>query len=154
MKRYLDTFSLVPWSHLGGFLDSNPEFDKIFDISPVKWSGLFGRQAIQFTPSCDTVESDTHYLFSFDVPGMPKEDIKVEITENTLVVSGERKETSRVKGKSGGYTERYYGKFSRSFTLPSAVNADRTEAEYKDGVLRISVPKVESAKPKEIKIGE
>jgi HSP20 family protein len=83
-------------------------------------------------------ETNTHYLMSFDLPGVKKEDVKIDLQENQLIVSGERKEETQGQG---GSRERFYGAFSRSFTLPQNVDASKVEANYENGVLQIALPK-------------
>lgn len=104
----------------------------------------------EFIPAAEIDETDTHYLLSFDLPGVKKEDLKLDLRNNQLTVSGERKE--EFKGR--GARERYYGSFSRSFILPSGVNADQVEAHFESGVLQIELPKSEPSKAKEIPIKE
>jgi HSP20 family protein len=91
-------------------------------------------------------ETDQHWVMSFDVPGVQREDLSVEVTGNRLLVSGER--------KADGRTGRRHGKFQRTFTLPDGVTADAVVAEHKDGVLRLAVRKPEAARPTKISIGD
>ncbi len=107
-------------------------------------------EEVGFTPACDVEETDTHYLVSFDLPGVKKDDVKIELHENQLTVSGERKEEKKGRGSR----ERYYGSFTRSFTLPSNVNADKAEANYENGVLQIALPKTAASVGKQIPIKE
>jgi HSP20 family protein len=101
---------------------------------------------VNFQPSADVHETEGHYMINFDIPGVKKEDIKIEMRGNQLEISGERKdELKNGKGRS-------YGKFERSFTLPETVNAEKIEAHYEDGVLSLALPKAETAKPKTIEI--
>ena len=104
--------------------------------------------------TCDMHESNTHYLLSFDMPGMKKEEIKVELRGNVLTVTGKRSEEIEAKGEEVYRSERKYGEFYRNITLPSEVTADAVEAEYMDGVLRVAVPKVKSANIKRVPIAE
>jgi HSP20 family protein len=156
--------SLAPDSWRGGSLSPIREMsrlqrdiDRMFDdfLSPV--SNLVGnvldRQVI-FSPPCDVDESDSHYLVSFDLPGINKQDVNIEVRDNQLIVSGERKEERKEERKDRVSTERLYGAFQRAFTLPSTVDADRVEANYENGVLRVAIPKSEAAKPKQIEIKE
>lgn len=117
-------------------------------------AGMSGR--VDFVPACDVEENDDSYVFSLDLPGMPREQLQVQVSGNTLTVSGEKKEeTKEGKGRRRSY-ESYRGRFERSFTLPDISEASKIEADYQDGVLRILVPKAESAKAKtrRIAIGE
>ena len=122
------------------------DFDRVVDsfLKPTY------ANTVNFQPNCDVSESDDHYLVSFDMPGIKKEDIKIEVQKNQLLISGER---LRTQGSEAGlYNERRYGKFERTFTLPATINPEKIEAQYEDGVLNIALPKAEAAKPKTIQI--
>jgi HSP20 family protein len=109
----------------------------------------------EFEPACDLEEYPTHFLFSMDVPGIKKEHLKIELnSQNELCISGERKEDQETKIGTSYQSERYFGAFERIFALPAAVKADQIEAQYKDGVLQVVVPKTEVTKAKQIKISE
>jgi HSP20 family protein len=99
-----------------------------------------------FTPAWDIAETDSHYLVSFDLPGVKKDDVKIDVRDNQLTISGER--------KGRGSRERFYGSFSRSFTLPANVNADKIEANYENGVLQIALPKSVAGTGKQIPVKE
>ncbi len=105
-----------------------------------------------WTPRVDVREKKDHYLIEADLPGVNKEDIKLEAIKGVLTISGERK--SEEKEEENGYTriERHYGKFERSFTLPENIKAEKIDAEYKDGTLKVKLPKQEEQKPKQIGI--
>lgn len=103
-------------------------------------------------PACDIEENEDHYLMTLEMPGVPRDQIKIECVDNQVTISGERKRESHKTEKSQSYSERQYGRFHRSFTLPAAVNAEKVEANYQDGILRLYIPKAESAKPRQIKI--
>jgi HSP20 family protein len=108
-----------------------------------------------FEPSCDLEETDTHFLLSLDIPGMKKENIKIEIDNNhVLTISGERKSEFEQKKASFFQKERFYGAFQRSFALQGAVKAEQIEAQYFEGVLKVAIPKLEPTKTTQIKIGE
>jgi HSP20 family protein len=100
----------------------------------------------------DVLESKDAYLIHAELPGMKREDIKVEVKDGTLVLSGERKTEKLADGVEYRHAERVSAKFWRSFSLPETVKQDGIEAAYKDGVLEIRVPKVEKAKPRQIEI--
>jgi len=103
-------------------------------------------------PAVDVLESKDSYLIHAELPGMKREDIKVEVKDGALVLSGERKSEKLAEGIEYRHTERVAAKFWRSFTLPETVKQDGIEASYKDGVLEIRVPKVEKARPRQIEI--
>lgn len=105
-----------------------------------------------FAPACEVSEMDEHFLMSVDLPGMRKEDIKIELRDNVLSISGERKRESGSQGQKIQRYEKSYGFFKRSFTLPSSVDVEKVEAQYENGVLELYLPKQQSAKAKNIEI--
>ncbi len=107
-----------------------------------------------FTPPCDIQETAGHYVMNFDLPGMTKENIHIEMEDNQLTISGERKTEERHEDAETQRIERAFGAFKRSFTLPFSVETDKIEANYENGVLTLVLPKVEAARPREIKINE
>lgn len=132
-----------------GMGDVFEDFDRIVDtfLRPTYAS------TVNFQPSCDVNEAKDHYLVSFDMPGVKKEDIKIEVQGNQLVISGERQREMREQdGESTLRVERSYGKFERTFTLPAAIMADKIEAHYENGVLNVALPKAETAKGRTIQI--
>ncbi len=103
-----------------------------------------------FNPPCEISETSDHYLMSVDLPGMKIEDIKIEVVDQVLTVSGERKrEVSESKMQR---YEKSYGFFKRSFTLPTSIQGDQVEARYENGVLELYLPKTQAAKPRKIEI--
>lgn len=105
-----------------------------------------------FNPAVDVEETEKEYLFQFDVPGLNEKDLQISLTGRHLSVSGERKREAEQKTEKSYRTERYFGRFERSFTLPEEVNTDKVEAQFKDGVLTITVPKSEAVQTKSIAI--
>lgn len=106
-----------------------------------------------FKPAAEAIEHKDHYFMSFDLPGMKKENIRIEIKDNVLIVAGERKQETRDEGEQKAQVfERQYGSFYRSFTLPTAVNEEKIVAQYEDGVLSLTLPKIPIAQPKKIQI--
>ncbi|MGK5086470.1 Hsp20/alpha crystallin family protein [Bdellovibrionota bacterium FG-2] len=134
------------------------QIDRIFDEFTSSWpddSRLMPESiSTSAFPACSIEETESHYVLSFDVPGVKKDDIKIELLDNELCVYGERKEEREEKGKSRYEMERYHGEFSRSFTLPKGIKPEQVETEFMDGVLRIAVPRLEAEKVHQIKIGE
>ncbi len=109
--------------------------------------------SVGFQPSCDIKETRDHYLISFDIPGVKREDIRVEVLNSQLLISGERHfEINNEDRESTLRHERAYGKFERAFALPKGINAERIEAHYEDGVLNVALPKTETAKGRTIQI--
>ncbi len=107
-----------------------------------------------FVPKVNTREGDDAYYVEIDLPGIKKEDIEITTEDNVLTISGERKMKDEVKENDYYKIESAYGKFSRSFTLPEKVDVEKIEAESKDGVLEVVIPKLkeEEKKPKKIEI--
>jgi HSP20 family protein len=105
-----------------------------------------------WTPPVDVRETDDAYLVTAELPGMSAQDIQITLENNILRLSGERKFERDEKKENFHRIERAYGSFTRSFGLPSQVDADRVQASFKDGVLTITVPKAEQARPRKIEI--
>ena len=106
-----------------------------------------------WAPSCDIEEQEDRYVIKADLPGVDKKDIDVKLENGVISIRGEKQtETETGKGTKRHRTERFHGSFARSFTLPDAVKDERVEANYKDGVLSLVIPKAEEAKPKSIDI--
>jgi HSP20 family protein len=135
MDKYFENFFRNPFALLNSPLMS-PGFPKGADM----------------VPSVDIFEDGDEVVVKADIPGVKKDDIDVTITENSLTISGERKQEKKVKEKDFHRIERSYGSFSRSFRLPENVNGDKAKAEFKNGVLEIRLPKVKESKQKKISI--
>lgn len=104
-------------------------------------------------PAVDIAETENGLTFYAELPGMNKEDVDVTLENNVLTLRGERKFERDAKEENYHRIERSYGSFSRSFSLPSNVKSEACQATFKDGVLRIDIPKAEEAKPRRISIG-
>lgn len=103
-------------------------------------------------PSLDLSETDNTVDVRMDLPGIKAEEIDIHLTDNTLTVSGERKEEKEEKGKTFHRVERRQGRFSRTVTLPCCVDDSKVDAQYKDGVLTIKMPKTDEAKSRKVKV--
>jgi HSP20 family protein len=110
-------------------------------------------QTSTWLPAVDVLETESELLLSFDLPGIPEDQIAVELDDNVLTVSGRRERTAEHSNDRYYRFERRYGSFSRSVTLPAGVSEDAIKADYTDGVLEVRVPKPEEQKPKRIQIG-
>ncbi len=110
-------------------------------------------QSSTWLPAVDVWETDTELVLSFDLPGIEEDKIAVELDDNVLTVTGERERTQEHTNDRFYRFERRFGQFSRSVTLPAGIKEDDIEANYRDGVLEIRVPKPEEQKPKRIQIG-
>jgi len=105
-----------------------------------------------WAPSVDIYEQEGNLVLKAELPGIDPKDVDVRVENNVLTLSGERKLDTEVKRDGYHRVERSYGAFSRSFTLPNVVDTDKIKAEFKEGVLRLVLPKKEEAKPKQISI--
>jgi HSP20 family protein len=105
-----------------------------------------------FAPPFDIQETDGEYVVKADLPDVKKEDMKVEVTEGVLSVEGERRREKDEKGKTFHRVERSYGKFARRFSLPTEVDAAHVQADFKEGVLTVHLPKAAVAKPKSVEV--
>jgi HSP20 family protein len=124
------------------------EFDRLFNT-------LFDRSAAEarsWTPPMDLVEAEDHFLLRADLPGMREEDVNIEVRDNTLRISGERKAEHEQRERGWYRLERQFGKFSRALTLPEGINPDTIEASFDHGVLEVRIPKPEERKPRRIAI--
>jgi len=107
-----------------------------------------------WSPACEVEEADNQYLLSLETAGVPKDRLKLEVVDHQLVVSGERETNQKSKREDGWYSERKYGKFQRSFTLPEGVDGAKIAAHYENGILKVAIPKAPAAKPLTIQIAE
>jgi HSP20 family protein len=106
----------------------------------------------QWAPSVDIFEHEGNLVLRAELPGIEPKDVDVHVENNVLTLRGERKFESEVKREKYHRVERAYGTFSRSFTLPNVVDTEKIKAEYKDGVLQVTLPQREEAKPKQIQV--
>ncbi len=105
-----------------------------------------------WTPSVDVLETENEILLKADLPGVEMKDIDIRMEGGTLTLKGERRFEEEEQGKGYHRIERGYGNFVRCFSLPESVDAEKVNADYKDGVLTISLPKKEIAKPRSVKV--
>ena len=128
------------------------EINRLFDtlFEPVTNTG---NRAQRWAPAIDLVEADDHFLLKADLPGLSEEDVSIEVQDNVLTVSGERKAEHERKERGWYRLERSFGRFSRSLSLPEGVNADAISASFDKGVLEVRIPKPEERKPRRITIG-
>ena len=116
------------------------------------WPSFEKESDVSWVPRLDIHETEKEFVLDVEIPGMQKKDIKVGVKNNILTISGERKKERETKEKDYSSVERHYGKFERSLTLSGAVNAEKIIADYKDGLLTLTLPKTEEAKPKELSV--
>lgn len=127
------------------------EMNSFFNRNLADWNGDWLTH-ISAAPSLDLSETAESLQIRTDMPGINAEDIDIEISDNTIRISGERKEEQEEKGKTYHLVERRAGKFERTLTLPCAVQEDKITAEYRDGVLTVTLPKSEESRTRKIKV--
>ena len=127
--------------------EMNDLMERFFTPEPAE-----GHELRWFAPRSNIIEDDKQFEVCLDLPGMKAEDFNVEIRDNTLLISGERKCECPPEGKLVRRMACVYGRFEEAIPLGLAVKSDKVQAEYKDGVLRVTVPKEESAQPRKIQI--
>jgi HSP20 family protein len=151
------TREVTPWRPFSGLSRMERDMERMF-------GSFFGRRLLDFRlperireigvrePAIEVYEEKNDIVVKAEVPGMKKEEIEVNITENLLTIKGEKKKEEEIKKKDYYYSERSYGSFERSIEIPHAVHSDKARASFKDGVLEIRLPKTEEAKRKEVKL--
>jgi HSP20 family protein len=127
--------------------DMNQMLDSFFGGSSPNAS-----PALRWSPPLDVRETETGFTLRVEVPGVPKDQIQVNLENNTLTIRGEKKQVADESKGKWHHVERTWGSFERSITLPLRVNGEKIVARYQDGVLEIDVPKSDEAKPREIRI--
>ncbi len=129
------------------------EFDRMVESL---WSSRFGIDNLagtgQWLPRLDVAETDSSVIVHVDVPGIDPKQIDLSVTGDVLTIRGERAEEKETKEKTFHRVERSYGSFNRAITLPASVNVDEISATAKEGVLTITLPKREEARPRQIKV--
>jgi HSP20 family protein len=131
--------------------DIQGEMNRLFDSFFGRPSQVGGVERV-WAPAVDVYETNDELVVAADLPGLEEKDIHLSITGDVLALRGERQWNRAVKQESYSRGERWYGKFERTLPLPVPVQADKVKASYRDGVLTVTLPKVEEIKPREIRI--
>jgi HSP20 family protein len=129
--------------------EMNRLFNTFFD-NPVQAGS--GPNLRRWVPAMDLVETDDHFVLRADLPGLTEDDVSIELEDNVLTISGERKSEHEEHKEGYHRVERAYGSFGRSLTLPEGVDADTVEASFDNGVLEVRIPKPEERKPRKVAI--
>jgi len=138
------------WKNRGSVLA--PSLDDFVERFFYGWPSFEKESDYTWSPRVDIHETDKEIHLDVELPGLDKKDIKVEVRNNTLTISGERKSEHKTEESQCCRIERHYGKFERTFGLPDTVTSDKVAAEYKNGVLTLTLPKIEKAAPKQVQI--
>ena len=145
--------SIMRWKPRHDVVSIRDEMNRLFDNFFTGWPETRrGLLESEWAPSVDVAETDDEITVTAELPGVKQDEVDIAITDDVLTLKGEKKGGKEVKEKNYHRIERSYGSFQRSISLPSGVQADKAKAAYKDGILTITVPKTEEAKPKQIKI--
>jgi HSP20 family protein len=144
--------AIVRWEPFRGLTTAQGELERLFReaFSPVSGEGELSTRT--WAPPVDIYENGDNLVLKAELPGVDPKDVEIRVEDNTLYMKGERKFEKEVKEENYHRVERSYGNFTRSFSLPNSIDADKVSAEYKDGILTLTMPKKEEAKPKTIKI--
>ena len=143
--------ALVRWQPVRESSSLQNDMNRLFNTffaTPTAGNGAVRR----WIPAMDVVETDDHFVLKADLPGLTEEDVNIDVDDNVLTVSGERKAQHEDKREGYVRVERSYGSFRRSLTLPEGVDADAVTASFARGVLEISIPKPEQRKPRRVAI--
>lgn len=131
------------------------EMDRLFnDLNRAEPSSPISQQQYQWSPACDISEQDGAYLIEVDLPGIREQDISVEVKGKHLAISANRHRENREVHDGGFRSERVFGSFQRTFALPEDIEAEKIEAQYKNGVLSIALPKRPHTLPRKIELGQ
>lgn len=145
--------SLVKYQPNRNVVPFSAAISKVFDEFFPGFAGGSGEvPTVTFRPSVDIVEHEDSVMIKADMPGLEKSDIKVVVNDGLLTIEGSRKEEHNETSKGFMRSERFVGNFARSFNLPAWADASKIDANYKNGVLEVTIPKTEKARPKEIDI--
>jgi HSP20 family protein len=142
--------TIVRWEPMRELTSLQSEMNRLFNTvfdTPQATGGMR-----RWVPAMDLVETKDHFVLRADLPGLAEEDVKIEVEDHLLTVSGERKAEHEEREEGFYRMERAFGSFSRSLTLPKGVNADAVSASFDRGVLEVRIPKPEQAKPRRISI--
>jgi HSP20 family protein len=145
--------ALARWTPMGNLQSFQDEMNRMFNQFFQGGAGEEGSWGhYTWTPPVDIYETDDALVFTADLPGVAKDEVSIEVQNNTLVLRGERTHDAAVREDNYHRVERAYGPFQRSFVLPTMVDREKVQATYHEGVLELRLPKLESAKPRRIAI--
>ncbi|MFQ5663973.1 MAG: Hsp20/alpha crystallin family protein [Terriglobia bacterium] len=146
---------LTRWDPFRDLTTLHDPIYRLFDDSFGRFRGELGSEALEgatWAPAVDIVEKGDELVLKADLPGIDPKTVEISVENGTLTLKGERKWESDLKEDDYRRVERVYGSFVRCFTLPRSVDPDKVEAEYRNGVLQVRLPKRPEAKPKQIKV--
>jgi HSP20 family protein len=146
--------AVVRWDPFRDLNMLQDRMNRMFDDAGRTWHTDEPAATTTWSPAVDIFETEGEIVVKAELPGMERKDIGLNLENNVLTVRGERRFTKETKDDNYHRIERSYGTFSRSFSIPATVDEEKIRADYRDGVLKIVLPKKEQAKPKQIRIAE
>ena len=145
--------AIVRWDPFEDLISLQDRMNRLFEQTLSRSRGEpEGATAAAWSPAVDIYETAEDIVLQAELPGLTKEDIDIQVRENRLTLKGERRLDKEIKRENTFRMERAYGAFQRVFNLPNAVQADKIRAVFKEGVLKVNIPKAVEGKPKQIKI--
>ncbi len=146
--------AIVRWDPFRDVVTLQDRMNRLFDqaLSKTRAGDEEGLTASTWLPAVDIFETADSIVMKAELPGVSRENIDIQVRDNTLALKGERTFEREVKDENYLRIERSYGAFQRAFSLPTAIQQDKIKAVFKDGVLEVTMPKAEEAKPKQVKI--
>jgi len=144
--------AIVRWEPFRDLVTAQRDFDRLFRGAFSSQLGETELSTRSWAPPVDIYETEDAIVLRAELPGVDPKEVEVRVEDNTLYLKGERKFEKEVKEQNYHRVERSYGSFARSFSLPNSISTDKVKAEFKDGLLTLTMPKREEAKPKTIKI--
>ncbi len=146
--KWIDSGQISPFQD---FLKIEESFNQLFNEF-AKMKKTNGLQGTNFSPFCEIAEEERSYVLTFDMPGVKKDQVKVEAEDNQISVRAERKEEKETDSKKKHLSELFYGNYARTFTLPGPIDVTNVDAKFENGVLTVRVPKTESSKTRQIPV--
>ena len=143
---------IVRWEPFRDLVTAQRDFERLFREAFSSQHGETELSTRSWAPPVDIYETEEAIVLKAELPGVEAKDVEIRVEDNTLYLKGERKFEKEVKEQNYHRVERSYGSFARSFSLPNSISSDKVKAEFKDGLLTLTMPKREEAKPKTIKI--
>ena len=146
----MNLVKITPWTGMTAFHDN---VNRFFDDSFFRFGGLNEETGLyNWNPVVDIYEKDDALVIKAELPGMDKKDIAIDLKDGVLTLKGERVHDKEVKEENYYRKERVFGEFQRAFKLPAEADSEKITADFKDGVLKIDIPKPEEKKPKKITV--
>jgi HSP20 family protein len=153
-RKEVTQMAIVRWDPFRDVTTLQERMNRLFDqaLSRTRMDDEEGLTASMWSPAVDIFETHDSIVMKAELPGVSRENIDIQVEDNTLTLKGERRFEREVKEENYLRIERSYGAFQRAFNLPTGVQQDKIRAVFKDGVLEVTMPKAEETKPKQVKI--